>query len=506
MYIKNAFEYLSASAGRFSDKLAFAEGGEGVTFGELESGAIKIGSALAGMGCRAARPVAVLCERSVDAVRAFMGVLAAGCFYVPLDRKMPKKRLENILRRLSPEAILCESEKDAEGLPFDAVPISALSDAEPDPQGLAARRERVLDLDPVYMIFTSGSTGEPKGIVIPHRALIDFLEWMAPALDITEKDVMGNQAPFYFDLSVKDLWLTIKCGATAHIIPRKCFMFPKLLVEELSARSVTTLIWSTSAFSMTASSGILDRAVPKSVKKVILGGETLYARDLNVWRRALPEAVFVNLYGPTEVTVDCTYYVIDREFSNGEQIPIGRACENMEIMLLDSELKPVKKGETGEICVRGSGIARGYFADPERTAGAFIQNPMNPYWRDIIYRTGDLAHEGEDGLLYFSSRADGQIKHLGYRIEIGEIETALSAVEGVRSAVCFFDGEADRIVCAYEGDAAPGEITSRLREHLPGYMLPNIYRQYDSLPRNQNGKADRPGLRREYEDDKSRRL
>ncbi len=500
MNIRNAFQYLMDTAGRMPEKTAFSDGREELTFGELLRRALAVGTALTDMGCRRGRPVAVLCERSVAAVSAIMGVLAAGCFYVPLDRKMPEMRLKGIVERLRPEAVLAESRDDLRDCFTAGALTPELYSVPPRAEELERRRAGVIDSDPAYMIFTSGSTGAPKGIVIPHRALIDFLEWMAPECGITDADVMGNQAPFYFDLSVKDLWLTVKCGATAHILPGKCFMFPKLLIEELDRRGVTTLIWATSAFAMTAGSGILERAAPGSVRKVILGGETLRARDLNIWRRALPEAEFINLYGPTEVTVDCAWYRIDREFEDHEPIPIGRACGNMEIMLLGEDLKPVASGETGEICVRGTGLAMGYFGDSERTRGAFIQNPLNPDWPDTVYRTGDLAHLGEDGLLYFSSRSDGQIKHLGYRIELGEIETALSAVEGVRCAVCFYDEAEDRIVCAYEGDAEKEEIVRRLRELVPRYMIPNIFRRSRVLPRNRNGKVDRPALRREYED------
>ena len=504
MSVRNAYDYLIKSADAHPDKTAFSDSKGSVTFSELRDRSLAIGTALADMGCERGAPVAVLCERSVDAVCAFMGALAAGCFYVPLDRKMPEARLSGILNRLMPAAVLCTDPADmAKAGKAPAALIPDLYGGDTDNAMLIKRRERVIDADPVYMIFTSGSTGEPKGILIPHRALVDFIEWMAPACGVDGTDVMGNQAPFYFDLSVKDIWLTVKCAATTHIIPQKCFMFPRLLIEELNCHGVTALIWATSAFSLIASSGILEKAAPVCVRKVILGGEALRARDLNIWRRALPDTRFINLYGPTEVTVDCTYYVIDREFSDTEPIPIGRPCANMDVLLLDKDLKPVKDGETGEICVRGTGLALGYFKDPERTALSFIQNPVCDAWPDTVYRTGDLAYMGKDGLLYFANRADGQIKHSGYRIELGEIETALSAVPNVRAAVCLFDKELDRIICAYEGEAEPEDIIRALRLKVPRYMLPNIFKKYAVLPRNRNGKIDRPKLRGEYENGKS---
>ena len=233
MFVRNAFDYLTAGAGRSPEKTAFSEAAGGVTFRELLCRAESVGTALADMGCRPGEPVAVLCERSVDAICAFMGALAAGCFYVPLDRKMPEKRLKGILERLSPAAVLCVEAGDlakAEG--SRTALVSELYACEARSAALSDRRRRVLDTDPVNMIFTSGSTGEPKGIVIPHRALVDFVEWMAPTCGIDHGDVMGNQAPFYFDLSVKDIWLTLRCAATAHILPAKCFLFHDGLLRD----------------------------------------------------------------------------------------------------------------------------------------------------------------------------------------------------------------------------------------------------------------------------------
>ena len=319
-------------------------------------------------------------------------------------------------------------------------PVLSLRDgfkSRTDRGRLEAARMRVLDIDPVYVIYTSGSTGTPKGIVISHRSLLDFIEWMANACNFTSDDILANQAPFYFELSVKDIYITLKCGTTTHILSRKRLMFPMPLMEYLQEKGVTTLIWATSAFNLVANSGILSSIAPKSIKKVILGGETLHGKQLNIWRSALPEVKYINLYGPTEVTVDCTYYIIDRPYSDNEAIPIGRACENMEVMLLDEDLKPVPPGQTGEICVRGIGLARGYYGDSEKTRSAFVQNPFSNKYPDISYRTGDMGTINSDGLLVFLSRKDGQIKHMGYRIELGEVETAIIALDSIRAAACF---------------------------------------------------------------------
>ena len=247
-----------------------------------------------------------------------------------------------------------------------------------------------------------------------------------------------------------------------------------------------------------ANSGALSRVTPKSLRTVILGGEALQAKQLNVWRRALPEVEYVNLYGPTEVTVDCTYYRIDRQFEDSDMIPIGTACENKQVLLLDEDLRPVSPGQPGEICVRGIGLSLGYYGEDEKTRQAFVQNPMNPAYRDLIYRTGDIGAEGKDGMIYFRSRKDGQIKHMGYRIEFGEIEAALNSLPEVDEAVCLFDEDRDKIIACYSGSIESAEILKSLESLVPKYMFPNIFYKLKALPRSANGKVDRPELKKRY--------
>ena len=234
------------------------------------------------------------------------------------------------------------------------------------------------------------------------------------------------------------------------------------------------------------------------MKKGILGGDALLASKLNIWRKALPEVQYINLYGPTEVTVDCTYYKIDREFEDYEAIPIGKACENKEVLLLDEDLKLVPDGEVGEICVRGTGLANGYYNDDEKTKRVFVQNPLNKYYPDIIYRTGDLGRKREDGLIYFEARKDGQIKHMGYRIELGEIERAVNSFDKISTAVCLYKNEEDKIVCVYEGTATDEELVNHIKGIIPKYMFPNKFVKLTQIPYNANGKVDRVKIRNEY--------
>ena len=498
---RNVLEYLERSAAACGDKAAFIDERETLTFAQLRQRAMALGTYLAARTDGVNAPVAVLVDRTAESIAAMQGVLYAGCCYVPVDNRMPQPRIRRILEQLHARALLFpEGDRPLAEALADCCPVLPLTEgfaASADEALLSDRRRRVLDVDPVYILFTSGSTGVPKGIVIAHRSVIDFTDWMTGFCGYTGDDVFGNQAPFYFDLSVKDVYQTLKLGATCRIYPKKFFTFPLLALQAMDRDGVTAINWATSAFHLTAASGALTKAAPRALRTAALGGEALQARHVNAWRRAVPGLQVINLYGPTEVTVDCTGYRLAREFADDEAIPLGTACENKEILLLDERLRPVAPGEPGEICVRGTGLARGYFADWDKTRAAFVQNPLQPDYPDLLYRTGDLAVE-RDGLLYFLSRRDGQIKHMGYRIELGEIEVALHAVEGIEAAACLSDGARDRIVCVYAGAPDSSALAKAMRAAVPKYMLPNVYVQLERLPYSANGKVDRVLLKERY--------
>ena len=500
--IRNILDYLEQSARHYPDKIAFADEMSTCTYKELWETARSVGTKLANY-VPPRSPVPVFMEKRVETIYAFLGAVYAGCFYVLLDPKLPLERLKQILQTLQSEVLVLhpDYEKQFKALEYERNVVNILEalQEEEDAVLLEAIREQRLDIDPLYAIFTSGSTGIPKGVLVSNRSVIDFMKEFVDIFGITDKDVVGNQAPFDFDVSVKDIYSTLKTGATMQIIPKKMFSFPTKLLDYLDEREITTLIWAVSALCIVTTLKGLEYKVPQKVNKIIFSGEVMPIKHLNEWKKYLPDALYANVYGPTEITCNCTYYIVDREFQPGESLPIGQPFPNEKVFLLDEGNQLVREaGKKGEICVSGTALSLGYYRNPEQTKKVFVQNPLNEKYLERIYRTGDMAYYGHDGYLYFASRKDFQIKHMGHRIELGEIELAMEMAEGIRRACCTYDEPENKIIAFYEGEAEKRQIVRALGKKLPAYMIPNVWVKMDRLPITKNGKIDRKKMMKEY--------
>ena len=500
--IRNILDYLEQSARHYPDKIAFADEMSTCTYKELWETARSVGTKLANY-VPPRSPVPVFMEKRVETIYAFLGAVYAGCFYVLLDPKLPSERLKQILQTLQSEVLVLhpDYEKQFKALEYEGNVVNILEalQEEEDAVLLETIREQRLDIDPLYAIFTSGSTGIPKGVLVSHRSVIDFMEEFVDIFGITDKDVIGNQAPFDFDVSVKDIYSTLKTGATMQIIPKKMFSFPTKLLDYLDEREITTLIWAVSALCIVTTLKGLEYKVPQKVNKIIFSGEVMPIKHLNEWKKYLPDALYANVYGPTEITCNCTYYIVDREFQPGESLPIGQPFPNEKVFLLDEGNQLVREaGKKGEICVSGTALSLGYYRNPGQTKKVFVQNPLNEKYLERIYRTGDMAYYGHDGYLYFASRKDFQIKHMGHRIELGEIELAMEMAEGIRRACCTYDEPENKIIAFYEGEAEKRQIVRALGKKLPAYMIPNVWVKMDRLPITKNGKIDRKKMMKEY--------
>lgn len=490
-------EYLIQSTSRMPEKVAVKDGKGEVSFNRLLSNACDIAEAIRNSDLRK-QPIAVFLPKSKQMITCFAAINLSGNFYVPLDTTQPASRLINILEVLDCKLILTITEL-LEKLPEEwhgnAIAIDSVCKNNDDWKRASVLLEAAspIDTDPVYSIFTSGSTGLPKGVVVNHRGVIDYIDWAVDCFSVDESYVIGNQAPFYFDNSTLDIYLMYATGATLNIIPEEKFAFPATLVDYLNDNRINFVFWVPFVLINVANFKILDKKLPQYIKNVFFAGEVMPNRQLNYWRQRLPECRYVNLYGPTEITVDCTYYVVDREFKDDEPLPIGKPCRNTDILILKDRKELSKHGEIGEICVRGSSLANGYFNNTEKTSEAFIQNPLNSAYPETIYCTGDLGYFNEYGEVMFVGRADSQIKHKGYRIELGEIENAVLGVNLVEEGCILYDKAKQRITLIYSNPEpiSPADIRSKLKDKIPAYMLPSAIIREERMARNQNGKIDR---------------
>jgi D-alanine--poly(phosphoribitol) ligase subunit 1 len=504
---KNVLEYFELTCGHSPQKVAVTDKRGSLTFQELRTYAMSIARSIVDIGNAINQPVAFFLPKSSDAVASLLGVLYSGNFYVPLDVKAPVERLRIMLDNLSPTCIVTNRELlpillDAGFAREQVITLEDVKRIGPfkDKVEWAFSFENLIDTDPVYVIYTSGSTGVPKGVTIPHRGVIDYINWANTVYDVDENDIIGSQAPLFFDNSTLDLYLCFSKGATLHLIPDELFTFPLKLIEHLRDIGVTFIFWVPSLMTNISNFDIFASVCPISLDKVLFAGEVMPAKTLNYWRRYLPNTLFSNLYGPTEITVDCTYYIVDRHIADDEPVPIGYPCRNSDVLILNENDELAGPNETGELCVRGSSLALGYWNAPEKTDLVFVQNPVRKQYPERIYRTGDLVQKNQQGEIIFLGRKDSQIKHQGYRIELGEIETAAGLLAGVRSVCVLYNTKKQEITLFYESESEmpARELREQLAQRLPRYMLPSAFIWLTLMPINANGKIDRKAIANKY--------
>lgn len=494
----NILDYLETTESRFPGKTAVTDGKKSCSYTEVKENAQAIGTALSYM-TSPQTPVGIFADKSADILCTFFGAVYAGCFYSVISPSLPQERIKKIYSVLAPAVIVAQDEtkEDAERIFTNSkiVTPDELMCFKKDENRLEKIRNSSIDTNPLYLNFTSGSTGTPKGIAVSHRSVLDFIDCFCDIFNITDKDIVANQAPFDFDVSVKDIYSCLKTGATLDIIPRSLFSSPKELTDRLCEDKVTTMIWAVSALCLISTFHCLDYRTPDTVNKVLFSGEVMPYKHLKAWREHLSEAMFVNLYGPTEITCNCTYHILEKDRDYSQGIPIGKHFPNEDVILLDKDDKRVtESGVQGEICVRGSALALGYYNCPEQNSLHFVQNPLNPYYPETIYRTGDLARYDENGELVFAGRKDFQIKHMGHRIELEEVQRAMEAIDGVERCCCIFDAVKSKLKGFYTGTIDKKELHLKMEKTLPVFMIPGMLRQVDDMPLTKNGKIDRKAL------------
>lgn len=505
MMKKNLLEYFDETVAQHPEKDAVLNGEQNITFAALSqwSKALAVQLNKSYMGT-IRRPVGVFLSKSIESVAADLGIIYSGNAYMNLDIKTPTQRLKNILDLVEPLCIITDDSHwellhtiwPAEKI-LNIGGTSRQLSAE-DERELYRNLEQIIDTDPLCLINTSGSTGTPKSVILNHKSFIDFTEWAVSTTQLHDDEVIGSLSPIVFDIYSFELCMLMAKSSTLVVIPDALAAFPAKILQLMQSKGVTYIFWVPTIMVNIANMELLERVPLPSLKKVWFAGEVFPTKQFNYWRKTLPSAQFINLYGPIEITLDCIYFIADQVLPDDEPLPIGYPCRNTDILILNDQNQLAGVNEEGEICVRGTSLAMGYYNNPEKTAAAFVQNPLNSAYPETIYRTGDLAYRNERGEIMFKGRKDSLVKHSGYRIELGEIEhVIINTLKLVKNGCVVYDHAKKEIVLFYEAaeELPIGQMRKRIGEAFPKYMIPNRFVFMEELPRNTNGKIDRLRLK-----------
>ena len=492
--MKNSvIEFLKYASSEFRDKTAYDDTKNKVSFREIDIFSSKIASKILSFNVFN-EPILVITERNVFTPVAYLGVAKAGCYYIPIDATLNSHRINQILRASCSKLLITTAtlKPMVDSLDYCGE-ILILEDAlksEINYAGLNEVEKKIYCQMPLYVIFTSGSTGDPKGVITSHLSLINYIEAVDEVLNLCESDVLGNQSSLDYIAAIRDIYLPLKTGASTVIIPKNEFAMASELANTLDLFKISVLCWSAAGLEVGSKIGLLDEMKTKTLRKVLFSGSVLPGKVLKEWQQCFPNAQFINQYGPTEATASCTYYVVKEKAKDDTVLPIGIPYRHYGIILLNDDETETNYGDIGEICVTGLGVTLGYYRDKTLSDKSFIQNPLNNKYREIIYKTGDMGKYDSKGRLLFCGRKDRQIKHLGHRIELEEIEIAANSIDNVDECVAVYNESKEILCLAYSGNAEKKKIVLHFRETMPSFMVPRKVIQVEEIPRLPNGKTD----------------
>ena len=497
----NMIKYFEDTVKKYPDKVCIVDRDENITFKTLEKNSKFLAKHFFQlMDGEKNKPIAVFLPKCKEVYEVDIACTYSGNIFMNLDIKTPIARIKNIIDLINPMVIITnkqlKSKVASEINDVMIIDIDELKQKENNlPEEILKQRiEKMIDTDPFCIINTSGSTGTPKGVVLNHKSFFDFITWSIDKFQFDGSERIGALSPVVFDIYDYELCLMMVLGSTIVLLDGSLAVFPIKLLEYVKRHEINFIFWVPSIMVNIANMDLLSKISLDSLKTVWFAGEVFPTKQFNYWQENLPDTTFVNLYGPIEITLDCTYYVVNRKFNDSESLPIGYACENTDVLILNDSDQICSKNEIGELCVRGTSLAMGYYNNPEKTADAFVQNPLNHNYPELIYRTGDMAYVNDKDEIIFKGRKDSLIKHMGYRIELGEIEHVLiDTLHLVEYACVVYQYEKKEITLFYEQkeNITDQDIRRELSKIFPKYMIPTIYFKMDELPRNTNGKIDR---------------
>ena len=515
--------FLIESAKKYPNNEAVVFQEKRITYRELDETTNKLANTLSENGIKKGDRVGIYLNKSIPSIVSIFGILKAGAVYVPLDPKAPASRLAYIIGNCGIECLLTSTKKIKavaqlfpENNPLRFVCLTDDSPIEDElldieiiywEQIMKAEQVHIdenpcIETDLAYILYTSGSTGVPKGVMISHLNAFTFIRWVQSTFSITPEDRLSNHAPLHFDLSILDIFGAMQAGAALVLVPEFVSTFPIKLADWIEQNKISIWYSVPSILTMLLLHGNLKRYMFKNLRLLIFAGEvfpTKYLRDLMM---IIPHPEYYNLYGPTETNV-ITYYKLNRIPPDQESpIPIGKACENMDVFAVkDDGALVIKPGEEGELFARGSCLAQGYWGDEGKTSRSFISNKLQTNFQDKIYKTGDIVTLDDEGNFLYKGRRDHMIKSRGYRIELGEIETVLYSNPDIKEVAViavpdeFIGHRIQAFLVSHNGkELNSADIRKFCGKNLPRYMIPEEIEFRQSLPKTSTGKINKPAL------------
>ncbi len=514
---------LSDAASRSPNQIALVAGSDSLSYRDLDAWSDRLAAVLVAHGVARGDRVGIFVGKSIGAVVGIYGVMKAGAVYVPIDPGAPAARAAYVVENCGIRVLLTSGRKSdaaaeilAKGARLErlvlldeaswngdlSIPMIPWADVLAHPGNAPALD--AIETDLAYILYTSGSTGVPKGVMISHRNSLTFVDWAHEAVGVTGDDRLSSHAPLHFDLSVFDLFVACKAGATLVLVPDGLSSFPFRLAEWIEKEKISVWYSVPTILSLLVRSGDLGRFRYPSLRTIIFAGEVFPVKHLRDLMTLVPGAVYFNFYGPTETNVITYYRVPPIPEDRTAPIPIGRACANMEVFAVTDDGRQVARpGDVGELYARGSFVAQGYWGDEEKTQRNFVANPLSRGFRETAYRTGDIVTFDDEGNYVFLGRRDDMVKSRGYRIELGDVEMTLYRHASVREAavVALPDAAIGNRLVAFvvlTGDAGDDaeDLHAFCGEHLPRYMVPESIELRESLPKTSTGKVDKVELAR----------
>ena len=520
-------QLLEESANKWPENEAVRFNGQSLSYSELDRLSNQLARTLIEAGLERGDRVGIFIQKSLPSIISIFGILKAGGVYVPIDPNAPQSRLGYITQNCDVKILLTSSEKYlgvAGSLADTPITTAILTDPEGSIEGGSSGKEEItrweevlrkqsgplrpaagIETDLAYILYTSGSTGQPKGVMISHRTIFTFIDWCHTTFFLTPEDRVTSHAPLHFDLSTFDIFATIKAGAAIVLVPEKMSIFPIQLAKFLQTERITVTYMVPSILSLLVNYGKIEAHDLSSIRLILFAGEVFPIKYLRQLVEKIPGATYYNLYGPTETNV-CTYYRVtpaDIAPDQTHPVPIGKACENIEVFAVSEDgSKVTEAGREGELWVRGSCVALGYWGDPEKSSKLFVRNPFQTNFDELVYRTGDIVVLDEDRVNWrYVGRRDHMVKSRGYRIELGEIEAALYSYQDVKEAAVVAlpdDLLGNRlkafVVVGGNPEVSGKDLLAHCRNLLPLYMVPESIEFLEELPKTSTGKINRPQL------------